>query len=394
MRIGVDACCWANGRGYGRFTRELLAALVPCAPDDEFVFFADTTAARAIASSLQASNVRVVEVRQSAPPTEAAAADGSRSPADMLRFSRAVWRERLHGFFSPSVYTYFPLPPGLAPVIAVHDAIAERFPGLTHPSSRARLFWRGKVAFALWQARFVLTVSEYAARDLMRTMRLHRDVIRVTGEAPSPTFRPSDSTAEIAATAKRYELRPGDRWFTYVGGFNPHKNVPVLIEAHARLAAGLGERAPHLLLVGTTTEDVFHGNLGEIRAAITRAGTDQLVHWTGFVPDEQLRHLHSGAIALVLPSECEGFGLPAVEAAACGAPVIATTESPLPEILAGGGMFVPPGAVDLLFDALDHLAANDDVRTALGARARDRAAELSWTRSARVVLDTLYEAAA
>src|SRR5215831_206537 len=117
LRIGVDIACWANGRGYGRFARELLRALVPLAPDDEFVCFADDRAAGQF--DLTAPNVRVVRVAQSVSPTEAAAADGARSPIDMLRFTRAVWEEPLDVFFSPSVYTFFPLPPGLRAVVTV-----------------------------------------------------------------------------------------------------------------------------------------------------------------------------------------------------------------------------------------------------------------------------------
>ena len=95
--------------------------------------------------------------------------------------------------------------------------------------------------------------------------------------------------------------------------------------------------------MGTLDGDVFHGARKTIRDAIEICGTDSLVHWTGFVADDDLRRLHSGAAALVMPSANEGFGLPAIEAAACGAPVIATTESPLPQLLEGAGIFVRPG---------------------------------------------------
>ncbi|MDQ3605269.1 MAG: hypothetical protein M3418_03640, partial [Gemmatimonadota bacterium] len=124
MRIGVDACCWTNGRGYGRFTRELLRQMVALAPEDEFVCFLDPWAAERF--DLEAPNVRTVAVDLSAAPTAAAAADGYRSPLDLWRLTRAVAREPLGVFFSPSVYTYFPLPPQLAAVVTVHDAIADR----------------------------------------------------------------------------------------------------------------------------------------------------------------------------------------------------------------------------------------------------------------------------
>src|SRR5688572_24012110 len=349
MRIGIDVTCWANGRGYGRFARELVREMVALAPADEFICFADERAAALF--DVTAPNLRLVVVAQSASPTEAAGANGSRSPADMLRLTRAVWRERLSVFFCPSVYTYFPLPPGLAAVITVHDAIADRFPELTLPSRRARLFWRAKVSLALAQARLVLTVSDFAAREIADVLRVAPARIRVAVEAPAASYRPSESAADVARQAAIVGLPADARWFAYVGGFNPHKHVDLIVRAHAEVARDCAS-PPHLLLVGATDGDVFHGAQSSIAGAIRANNTTHLVHWTGFVADAELRHLLTGALALLLPSECEGFGLPAVEAAACSTPVVATVASPLPDLLAGGGIFVQPRDLDALVRAL------------------------------------------
>ena len=391
MRIGVDAACLANRRGYGRFTLELLRAMIAHAPEDEFLFFVDEQARAAL--PLSAPNLRTVVVSPRVSPTTAAAADGYRSPQDMLRFTAAVWREAPEVFLSPSVYTYFPLPPRQRLVVVVHDAIAERFPQLTLPSRRARAFWRLKVGLALRQARLVLTVSEFAAGELQAVLRIPAARIRVATEAAAAAFRPSECRHEIDAAATRAGLPPHARWVVYVGGFNPHKRVDRIVRAHARLVRETA--APvFLLLVGSTSGDVFHGELDGIRRAIDDAGTGDLVRWLGFVPDDELRHLHSGALALVLPSEAEGFGLPAVEAAACGTPVIATIASPLPQLLEGGGIFIPPGDEDALAAALSLLAGDEALRMKYGAQARRRAMALTWDASARSALSALREAAA
>lgn len=391
MRIGVDATCWANERGYGRFTRELVRAMVEMSPDDVFVCFLDPSSAACF--DLARPNVRRVVVDLSEAPAMAASASGSRGVADLFRMTRAVSKESLDVFFSPSVYTYFPLPPRLPAIVTIHDAIAERYPHLTLPSRKARMFWRMKVRLAIMQARRILTVSEYAAADIARNHSIPRERIRIALEAPAVAYRPS-SRAEIAAAASTLGLPNGAGWFLYVGGFNPHKNVPYIVRAHATLAKELGRGAPMLLLVGTLDRDVFHGDQAAIRRTIEDCGTDSLVRWTGFLDDDELRHVHSGAIALVLPSDSEGFGLPAVEAAACGTPVIATTESPLPELLRAGGIFVRPRDHESLLAAMRTMASDADARATFAAGALAAARSLDWSTGAAVALAAIREAAA
>lgn len=389
MIIGVDATCWANARGYGRFARELLRALSRISPDDTFVCFGDRTAFDAYPDP--APNVQLVEVRVDESPTVAASAASSRSVRDLLRLTRAVAREHLDVFFSPSVYTYFPLPPGIPAVVTIHDTIPERFPHLTLPSARARWFWTMKVRLALIQARLVLTVSDYSARSIASVLRVRPDRIRVCVEAPSDAYHPCPE-AEIRGAALRAGIPDGTPWFAYVGGFNPHKRVDLILRAVAGLSAA-AHPAPHLVLVGARNADVFHKETDKLEEIIRDTGIEQLVHWTGFIADDQLRPLIAGAVALLLPSEAEGFGLPAVEAAACGTPVVATTESPLPELLAGGGIFVVPGDLDGLRDAMGQLLADRAVRDTMGRRALERVSALSWTAAARSALQAIRDAA-
>jgi glycosyltransferase involved in cell wall biosynthesis len=391
MLIGIDATSWANERGYGRYTRELVSAMTALDARHEFVCLLDALSAERFA--LERPNVRAVVVEQGVAPTVAAASGGRRSARDMLRLTRAVRREHFDVFFSPSVYGYFPLPPGLPAVVVIHDAIAERYPELTLPGWRDRLFWRLKVRLALRQATKVLTVSDHAAREIAEILGVPIADLGVTHEAVSDVYRPSESDADVRAAAERVGVPPGGRWLIYVGGFAPHKRIDLIVRAHAAVARRHTSKPLSLLLVGPSS-DAFHQDLERIRATVRECGTEGLVRWPGYLPDEELRHLHSGAVALVLPSMAEGFGLPAVEAARCGAPVVATTASPLPDVLKGGGLFVPPGDLAALETAIDRLVSHEPDRQAMGRRALARASELSWPRSAAVALAAILEAGA
>lgn len=388
MKIAIDGTSWFNGRGYGRYTRELLPQIVAAGPEHEFVVLVEEMNA----GKLDLGGAEIHAVPCGVAPAEAAAADGYRSPADMLRFTRGVRRVRPDVLFFPTVYSFFPLPPGTRGVVTVHDTITERFPHLTLPSARARMFWRLKVRLALLQCRAVLTVSDYAAREIQQHLGVAADRLHVSSEAPAQVYTHEVSEDEVVAAAAHVGLPERARWITYVGGFNPHKRVDLLVRAHARLAAS-SDDPPHLLLVGSIGGDVFHGCQAQIAALPAELGTAELVHWTGFVPDERLRALHAGAIACVLPSESEGFGLPAVEAAACGAAVVATTESPLPELLEGGGIFISPGDVDALAGALRRLDTEDGFRAECGRNGRARARALSWPDAGRRALAAIESAA-
>lgn len=360
-----------------------LAAL---APQIEFLCIGDKASFAAMPNL--PSNVQRVEVEQTVTATTAASAAGRRSVPDMWRLARAAARLAPSLFFSPSVYSYYPLRPGQRAVVTIHDAIVERFPALTIPSRRARVFWRLKVALAIRQARLILTVSDFAAREIAEVHRVAPSRIRVALEAPAPSYRPA-SPEEVAAARTAVGLKPGAAWFTYVGGFSPHKRLDVVLRAHAKVAGG-----PHLLLIGRLRGDAFLTELQALRSLVTSLGTAHLVHWTDFQPDEVIRALHTGAVATLLPSQNEGFGLPAVEAAACGTPVIATTASPLPSLLAGGGLFVRPGDVEAVSAAMQQLLDSPLDRQRLGAAAALGASRLSWRRTAIDTLAALEEAAA
>jgi glycosyltransferase involved in cell wall biosynthesis len=375
LRIGIDGTCLGSGRGYGRFLRELLPPLLADAGAHEYVLFVDAeTAAKAKLPAMP-----VVRLATGTSQADAASARGARSPLDMLRMGRGVGQERLGAFYFPSVYSYFPLPPRIPMAVAIHDTIPERHGRIVFPRWQNRALWWAKSRAARFQARTLITVSEYARRQLAETFAMPAERIFVTPEAPSPAFSPVSDARAIGATLAARGI-PDDPYFLYVGGFNPHKNVSGLVRAFAAATAGGRVR---LVLVGDYQGDVFHQDLANIRAEIARAGVEARVHWTGFVPDDALRFLYAGALAAVLPAFEEGFGLPAVEAAACGAPCIATRESPLPEVLAGGGFFFDPHDARQLETGLRRALEAPAERAAWAKAALSRASALSWHATAR-----------
>lgn len=392
-RIGIDATCWSNPRGYGRFTRNLLGALLAEPDGYEYVLFVDQATHAECAWPLP-SGAQVVVVPTQVAPSAAASADGRRSLADLWRMGAAVARTDLDAFFFPSVYTYFPVPPGLRVLLGVHDVIAEVYAEQVFPGRLQRLLWGMKGWVGRAQATYIVTVSEHARQRIAEHFGWPDRRLWVVGEAPAPVFRPLADPAAADGLLAGQGMAPGARYIMCLGGLNPHKNLLMLLDVLGELHRDAQFRDLHLVLVGPAEEDTFTPGAGSLRRHLQELGLQDVVHFTGYIEDEGVVRWLNGAKALVMPSLEEGFGLGAVEAAACGTPVIATSNSPLPQLLAGGGCFVDPRQPEELRLALVSLLEDEEARLAKGEAARQMAGRLTWQRSAaqfRALLDVLAE---
>jgi glycosyltransferase involved in cell wall biosynthesis len=179
----------------------------------------------------------------------------------------------------------------------------------------------------------------------------------------------------------------------YVGGLSPHKNLPVLIEAYRRLNSEREFSDLRLLLVGDYSGDVFLSAYDKLRATVERIGLVGRIHFTGFVPDEALVDLYNRAELLVLPSIEEGFGLPALEAAACGTPVVASAAGPIPALLGPAAWTFPPHDTGALAEGLRMLLRDPARRHAMGTEGLRRAANLTWDQAAAQVHALFHELA-
>ena len=382
MKIGIDASCWANKRGYGRFTREMLTALFEQDKKNEYVLFMDS--ATACQSNLP-SRVECITIELSQSPTQAASASGRRSITDMLKMGREVAKVDLTLFFYPSVYTYFPIFNSIKKIVAIHDVIAEKYPQLVFSNRINRTFWNIKVWFAIKQADLIITVSEFSKQGIMEYFGMPGDNIRVVSQAADKSFRPIHESYLLTDKLARFNLDITSKFILYVGGIAPHKNLSTLVNAYSKLINNTVHKDIKLVLVGDYEKDVFliDDGLDELLNQLHLA--DRII-FTGFVSDEELVYFYNAATVFVLPSFIEGFGLPAIESMACGTPVIGSKTTSLPEVVGNAGLFFDPNNPDELMDHLVNIIEDEDLRKDLTKRSLHRSAEFSWSRSASETL--------
>ena len=297
---------------------------------------------------------------------------------DLLAMGLAASRARLDLLYYPASYSYFPAWNVGKVVMTVHDTMALKHPDLIFPNWRGRATWWLKERAAIRRADRVVTVSRTARRDILDWWRLPEAAVGVIPEGPSEAFTPRPPGPESDAVLRRHGLDPARRFLLYVGGLSPHKNLLRLIEAYHRCGAP-GDA--DLVLVGDLG-DVFHTHVPALREAVARLGLSGRVRFAGFVPDDELAHLNSRAYALIQPSLAEGFGLPPLEAMACGTPVLASRAGSLPEVVGDAGRFFEPTDVDAIAGSIRRLLDDPADRDRLARRALERARLYTWDAAA------------
>jgi glycosyltransferase involved in cell wall biosynthesis len=387
MKIGVDATCWQNMRGYGRHARGLLSTLVRIDRSDRYVFFVDS--GDHLGTLPAEADVKFV--RNSLPTAVAASANGHRSVLDIWKMSQAMSAQEFDLLLFPTIYSYVPVFSRAKKIVMIHDVIAETYPDLTVPGI-ARFFWKTKVALGRWQADAIVTVSDYSSMGILEHFKVAPERVFVVGEANDPIFSVLDDP-QPTPCLNALGIITQRRSIVYVGGFSPHKNLEALVAAFAILARQPEFLDLRLIMVGEHEKEVFHSYFGTIKEQVERLGLTERVIFTGYLPDEELVVLLNLSTVLVLPSLMEGLGLPAIEAAACGCPVIATRASPLPSILSDGGIYIDPTKPDELQSTLARVLASESLRRQMREAGLAAAGRFTWDAAAHQMIRVINKVA-
>jgi glycosyltransferase involved in cell wall biosynthesis len=301
-----------------------------------------------------------------------------------MRFDlpRIEWMARFDVLLAPN----FVPPPTRAPrlVLTVHDLAFRLFPD-TAPLATRR--WLARLEDALRRASRVIVVSEQTRRDLLGLYPVEPDRVCVVGLGVDPeVFKPAPPAAVDGA---RTRFGIGGPYVLCLAGIEPRKNLPALIRAYATLPEAL---RPVLVLAGPVApwnpegwnllRPVLDDLPSEVRSRIVL---------TGYVEEEDKVALLSGAEALVFPSLYEGFGLPVVEAMACGVPVLTSNVSALPETAGDAALLVDPLDVQDIAHGIEQILTDEELRERLRKAGPVRAAEFSWEETARRTAEVLHQ---
>ena len=277
-------------------------------------------------------------------------------------------------------------------VVTIHDMVNLYYD--EHKISAAHMYLRRfRFRRGLTRASRVIAVSEATKTDVENLLDVPSGHITRVYNAPDPGFLGRDPEAgreERQRIMERYQI---DRPFLlYAGAIRHHKNVPRLVEAFAvlreQLAAHPVYRDLRLVIIGDTISEY-----PVVRQAVLKSKVEHAVRFLGFVPFETLRCFYEAAAAFVFPSRHEGFGLPPLEAMACGTPVVTSNVSSLPEVTGDAAMLVNPGNVFDIVRGIRDVLTDEPLREELIRRGRAQAARFSWERSAMQVLEIYQDVA-
>ena len=278
---------------------------------------------------------------------------------------------------------YFaPLGYGGPLVLTIHDLAFLHVPG-SFPRSH-RLLMRALVPWSVRRATRVIAVSEFTRRDLEMRYGIPSHRISAIWNGVGQHFRPIEERETRAALA-RYGLEPG---FVFsLGRLNRRKNLGALLRAFAALRA----RGPAdlTLVIGGKVD---HGT-GDLMRAARESGRQGRIHWVGLIPEADLPAFYAGAACFVYPSLFEGFGLPLVEAMACGCPVVSSNRAACPEVVGEAGLLVDPEDATAMAAAIADILKDDDLRADLRQRGLARSRQFTWEETGRRTLAVLHSAA-
>jgi glycosyltransferase involved in cell wall biosynthesis len=286
---------------------------------------------------------------------------------DPILLGAALWRAKPRLFFSPGYNSPLAWPGPF--VFTLHDLNHLRIADNSNPAKRA--YYRYLIKPACHRAECVLTVSEYSRNEIAQWAAVREDKIVNVGNGVGEPFSPA---------GEKYD--PGYPYLLYVGSRKPHKNLSRLLQAYS--IAGVHKEV--LLLISGEADP-------QMATEVNRLGLDRRVVFRDLSADQQLAAAYRGAVAFLFPSLYEGFGLPPLEAMACGTPVLTSNVCSLPEVVGDAALLVDPKEVGDIAHGMNRLVEDREVRGDLSARGLLRAKKFTWAETARKTQQALDLAA-
>ena len=363
MRIGIDATALPpQPVGAGNYIIQLVRALAEANFDVQLVIFAQKKGPALI----DLPEERWVEWRivEDLSPGSRLVWEQTRLPS-LVRSTKIDLLHSLH-------YTR-PLRLPCASVVTFHDMTFFLFPQL-HTWAR-RLFFPTAMRISARQADAIITVSESTRQDAIRLLAIDPGKIFTAQLGVDPSFRTINDLGEKSRVIAKYNLP--ERFILYLGTIEPRKNLPILIRAYRQLVNS-----------GTSHKLVLVGKYGwmyeDVLDLVDELGLEDKVFFAGYVPQDDLPLVYNLASLFVYPTIYEGFGLPALEAMACGVPVITSQIASLPEIVGDAGILIPVNNVEALSEAMSRVLGDSTLREKLIKDGQLRSTKFSWDRTAQL----------
>jgi glycosyltransferase involved in cell wall biosynthesis len=362
MKIAIDARKWRD-YGIGTYVRNLVRHLATLDRETTYFLFCDR-ADEPTLRDLAANFVPVV--------------DDSPGYSVQEHVTIPLKLHKLGTDLLHSPHYVLPLLCRKRAVVTIHDCIHLLFPQYL-PNRAAYQYARFMMGNAIRRSELVFTVSEASRRDILRFYpKADPDRLQVVPNAIDEAIVEDPGEEEMERVQERYQIR--GRIILYAGNIKPHKNLERLVAAFGMLKQRSGHEDVKLLIIGDEIN-----SYGSLRRSVEAAGVRQDVRFFGFVPSKTLSALYRLASVFAFPSLYEGFGLPPLEAMACGTPVVTSRISSLPEVVGDAALLVDPYSTEDIAHGLERVLGDDGLRAELSTRGRARVKQFSWPRSVEAI---------
>ncbi len=361
MKIGIDAREFVAGQitGIGRYLWHFLQYATTSNYPHEYVLFCN----QETDVSFDLPKLKKVIITENITPIW-----------DQVLLPLKMAREKIDVFLTPYFKSPFFLPSKM--VLIINDLIPLFFP--EEHSLFRRLYFRFLCAKAARRATRIITISENSRDDIVKFLRLSADKIMVVHLGVEKRFKPlAIRTEEIR---EKYALP--QKFILYVGNLSPHKNVQGLIKSYAALPSNM--RKKYKLVMGASRSDKYFSHVEEV---IRKMELTQDVVFTGFIEHEDLPAVYNMGSLFAFPSFYEGFGLPPLEAMACGSPVVSSGTSSMPEVLGDAALFFNPYHVEEMSLVIRQMLEDENMRNKFRLKGLERAKFFTFEKMASRILD-------